>query len=390
MNDFKYLIVGGGMTADAAVQGIREIDKSGTIGLISMERDKPYDRPPLSKGLWKNKPLESVWRKTDTMGVQMFLGHAVEKIDARNKRVADDGKNVYYYEKLLLATGGKPRRLSYGGDDIIYFRTLEDYRKLRAIADKGKKFAVIGGGFIGSEIAAALAMNGKEVVMIFPDAGICDRVFPSNHSLFLSEYYREKGVKILNGDIVTGFEKKEGLITLTLGSNQKISVDGVVAGLGIEPNITLAAQANLKIDNGIQVDDYLRTSEPDIYSAGDVASFCNPSVARRIRPEHEDNANMMGRHAGRNMAGKNDLYKHLPFFYSDLFDLGYEAVGILDSRLETFADWKEPNRKGVIYYLEKERIRGVLLWNVWDKVDAARKIIEEHSSFMPERLKGLI
>ncbi|MFA6292414.1 MAG: FAD-dependent oxidoreductase [Victivallales bacterium] len=390
MHDFKYLIIGGGMTADSAVQGIREIDKSGTIGLISTEKDKPYDRPPLSKGLWKDKSLESVWRKTDSADVQMFLGRTVEKIDVRNRQLEDDAKNIYSFEKLLLATGGKPRRLPYGGEDIIYFRTLEDYRNLRAMAVKGRSFAVIGGGFIGSEIAAALAMNGKEVVMIFPEAGIGDRVFPRNHSLFLNEYYRGKGVKILNGDIVSGFEKKGELITLTLGSNQKISVDGVVAGLGIEPNIALAVQANLKIDNGIQVDDYLRTSEPDIYAAGDAASFCNPALARRIRVEHEDNANMMGRRAGRNMAGKTDLYRHLPFFYSDLFDLGYEAVGILDSRLETFADWKEPNRKGVIYYLEKERVRGVLLWNVWDKVDSARKIIAEHSSFMPERLKGLI
>lgn len=390
MLNFKYLIIGGGMTADSAVQGIREIDKYGTIGLISSETDKPYDRPPLSKGLWKNKPLDGIWRKTDSFDVQMFLGRTVEIIDARSRKVEDDARNIYSYEKLLLATGGRPRKLTYGGNDIIYFRMLEDYRRLRALAEKGKRFAVIGGGFIGSELAAALAMNGKEVVMIFPEAGIGDRVFSRQHSLFLNGYYSDKGVRILNGDTVTGFEKSAGQITLTTGGKQRICVDGVVAGLGIELNVALAQQANLKIDNGIQVDDYLRSSEIDIYAAGDVASFCNPALARRIRVEHEDNANMMGRHAGRNMAGKSDPYRHLPFFYSDMFDLGYEAVGILDSRLETFADWKEPNRKGVIYYMEKERVRGVLLWNVWGKVDAARKIIADHGPFNSEKLKGLL
>lgn len=390
MLNFKYLIIGGGMTADSAVQGIREIDKDGTIGLISSEIDKPYDRPPLSKGLWKNKPLDSVWRKTDSMGVQMFLGRTVEIIDVRSRKVEDDARNVYSYEKLLLATGGRPRKLAYGGNDIIYFRMLEDYRRLSALAEKGKRFAVIGGGFIGSEVAAALAMNRKEVVMIFPEAGIGDRVFSRQHSLFLNGYYSSNGVKILNEDTVAGFEKNAGQITLTTRSNQRICVDGVVAGLGIELNIALAKQANLKIDNGIQVDDYLRSSEMDIYAAGDVASFCNPALARRIRVEHEDNANMMGRHAGRNMAGKSDLYRHLPFFYSDLFDLGYEAVGILDSRMEIFADWKDPNRKGVVYYMEKERVRGVLLWNVWGKVDAARKIIADRGPFNSEKLKGLL
>jgi NADPH-dependent 2,4-dienoyl-CoA reductase/sulfur reductase-like enzyme len=324
------------------------------------------------------------------MDVQMFLGRTVMQIDVLKKEVEDDEKNLYSFQKLLLATGGKPRKFPFGGNDIIYFRTLEDYRNLRTLTEKGKRFAVIGGGFIGSEITAALAMNGKEVVMIFPGSGIGDRAFPHNLCLFLNEYYRKKGVKIIYGDTVTGLERHGEQVTLKTDGGKEISVDGVVAGLGIEPNITLAANANLKLDNGIQVDEFLRTSVPYIYAAGDVASFCNPAVGRRIRVEHEDNANMMGRHAGRNMAGEKALYRHLPYFYSDLFDLGYEAVGIIDSRLETFIDWQEPNRKGVIYYMEKERVRGVLLWNVWDKVEYARKIIADPGPFTPAKLKGLL
>jgi NADPH-dependent 2,4-dienoyl-CoA reductase/sulfur reductase-like enzyme len=146
--------------------------------------------------------------------------------------------------------------------------------------------------------------------------------------------------------------------------------------------------AKLEVGNGIVVDEFLRTSNPDIYAAGDVAAFFNPALGKRMRVEHEDNANTMGRLAGRNMAGPPEPYLHLPSFYSDLFELGYEAVGDLDSRLETFADWKQPNKEGVIYYLKGNRVRGVLLWNVWGQVDAARQLIAEPGPFHAENLKG--
>jgi NADPH-dependent 2,4-dienoyl-CoA reductase/sulfur reductase-like enzyme len=161
-----------------------------------------------------------------------------------------------------------------------------------------------------------------------------------------------------------------------------------VAGIGLELNVELAQGAGLDTENGIVVDAHLRTSHPDIYSAGDVASFYNPVLEKRLRVEHEDNANSMGRVAGRNMAGKSESYDHLPFFYSDMFHLGYEAVGEVDSRLETFADWKKPNEEGVVYYLKDGRVRGVLLWNVWEQVEAARKLIAESGPFTAKNLKG--
>ena len=171
-------------------------------------------------------------------------------------------------------------------------------------------------------------------------------------------------------------------------SQHEIMVDGVVAGIGIEPNVELAQMAKLKVENGIVVDELLRTSHADIYAAGDVAAFHNQALAKRIRVEHEDNANNMGRLAGGNMAGRSEPYHHLPSFYSDMFELGYEAVGELDSRLDIFADWKQPNKEGVIYYLQNGRVRGVLLWNVWGQVDAARKLIAEPGPFSAENLKG--
>jgi len=280
--------------------------------------------------------------------------------------------------------------LSFGDDQILYFRTFVDYRRLRAMTEKGERFVVIGGGFIGSEIAAALALNKKEVIMIFPGPSIGNRIFPRELSEFISAFYNEKGVEVLPGEQDSGLDRRGNQLVVKTNSQREVLVDGVVAGLGIVPNVQLAEAARLKVENGIVVDEFLRTSHPDIYAAGDVAAFFNPALGKRIRVEHEDNANTMGRCAGLNMAGKPEPYHHLPFFYSDMFELGYEAVGELDSRLETFSEWKQPNKEGIVYYLQNSRVRGVLLWNVWGQVDAARALITEPGPFHPENLKGRI
>jgi 3-phenylpropionate/trans-cinnamate dioxygenase ferredoxin reductase component len=390
MKHFTYLIIGAGMTADAAVKGIRELDQKGTVGVIGQEPHPPYARPPLSKKLWQGKPLDSIWRGTEKLGVTLLLGRRAEALDADNKKVRDDRGEVYRYDKLLIATGGTPRRLPFGGDEVIYFRTLDDYQKLRSRADSGRRFAVIGGGFIGSEIAAALAQNGKEVVMIFPEPDICSRVFPADLAAYVTAYYRGKGVEVLAGQTVADIGRKGGLSVVVTGAGRCIDADAVVAGLGIDLNLELAKQAGLPIDNGVTVDEFLRAGRPEIFVAGDLASFYNPALGQRLRVEHEDNAVIMGKQAGRNMAGAAEPYHHLPFFYSDLFDLGYEAVGELDSRLETVADWKEPFREGVIYYVREGRVRGVLLWNVWDQVDAARRLIASAAKVVPGELDGLL
>jgi 3-phenylpropionate/trans-cinnamate dioxygenase ferredoxin reductase component len=388
-----YLIVGGGMSADAAAHGIREVDRNGSIGLIGAEPHPPYNRPPLSKGLWKKATLESIWRKSDDLGVTLHLGRSARKLDPQNKRVTDDQGTVHEFDKLLLATGATPRRLPFGAEQIIYYRTLDDYRRLRALTERGRRFAVIGGGFIGSEVAAALAMNAREVVMVFPDEGIGSRVFPSDLSRFLNDFYRQKGVEVLAGASVTGMAARPDKSILKIrdaqnGGERDVAVDGVVAGIGVQPNVELAQSAGLKVENGIRVEASLRTSHPDIYAAGDVAGFHNPALDQWLRVEHEDNANTMGQMAGRAMAGETISYDHLPSFYSDLFELGYEAVGEVDARLETVADWKEPYREGVIYYLRAGRVRGVLLWNVWEQVDAARRLIAEPGPFKAADLKG--
>jgi NADPH-dependent 2,4-dienoyl-CoA reductase/sulfur reductase-like enzyme len=389
MKYYDYLIVGGGIAADSAVRGIRDLDQKGSIGLISAERNPPYDRPPLTKKLWKGMDLEEIWRRTDARGVEITLGRRVVSLDAKEKLVTDDQHNDYSYRQLLLATGGTPRRLPFGGEQILHYRTLDDYWALRALTMRKQRFGIIGGGFVGSEIAAALAMIGKDVVMIFPQPGLGGRVFTPDVGKYLVDFYRRKRVEMHPEDTVTATNKRpDGKLALVTKSGQELVVDAVIAGIGIQPNTELAQRAGLTVANGIEVNEYLRTNDSAICAAGDVAEFYNPLLDKRLRVEHEDNANAMGRQAGRNMAGEHKPYHYLPMFYSDLFEIGYEAVGELDSAMETFIDWQEPYQQGAIYYLTDGHVRGVLLWDIWGQIEAARQLIAEPKSITPASLKG--
>jgi 3-phenylpropionate/trans-cinnamate dioxygenase ferredoxin reductase component len=388
MPDYKYLIIGGGMTGASALQGIREADPDGPIGLVSAEPEMPYNRPPLTKGLWKDQSLDSIWRDIKAQEVDLHLGRKIRTLNLRHRQATDDRSQTYTYEKLLLATGGSSRHLPFGDNgNIIYYRTLADYRRLRALTQAGHRFAVIGAGFIGSEIAAALSMIGKEVVMTFPGRAISERMFPRELAQFLNDHYSQKGVELVPGETVSSIQRRSGQLVLTCESRREIVADGVVAGIGIRPNTDLAQQAGLRVEDGIVVDEFLCSSHPEIFAAGDVATFYNPALRRRLRVEHEDNANTMGLWAGRNMAGSPQRYEHLPFFYSDFFEFGYEAVGELDSRLATVADWTQPFREGVVYYHRDGQVRGVLLWNVWGQVDRARELISGHRSFRADELR---
>lgn len=390
MRHYQYLIIGGGLAGDAAVRGIRELDGAGSIGMISVEPDPPYARPNLSKGLWKGKPVEKIWRDTRELGAELLLGRRVTEIDPLMKCARDEHGDEYRFEKLLLATGGSPARLPFGGEDIIYFRDLRDYYRLRALSENGEKFVVIGGGFIGSEIAAALTIAGKRVTMIFPEPGLGANIYPRGLSRFLSDYYRAKGVQVVYDEAVAGVEQHAGRFKIHTRGGRGFDADAVVAGIGIRPNVALAQASGLRVENGILVDEHLSTSAPDVYAAGDVANFYHAALEKRVRVEHEDHALHSGKLAGRNMAGAGEAYTHTPMFYSDLFELGYEAVGELNSKLETVADWQEPFKKGVIYYLEGGRVRGVLLWNVWNQLKSARALIAEPGPFTPAALKGRI
>jgi len=379
-NNFTYIIVGGGLAGASAVEGIREHDRAGTIALFGKEKRLPYDRPPLSKGLWLGKTkLEDLPVHDDVFytshDVRLYLNVEVTDINPSKHQVFDNDGNRYTYEKLLIATGGSPRTLPFGEDALHYFRTVDDYLWLKKEAERSQEFILIGGGFIGSELAAALTVNGKSVTMIFPEQTLLQNVLPSDLSLFVTDYYRAKGVTILNGELPVSAERSKSKVAVRTKSGKTLTADAVIAAIGLSLDTEIARRAGIVVQNGIVVNSFLQTSDPDIYAAGDVAYFPAPLLDENIRVEHWDNARAQGKHAGKNMAGANEPFQYLPFFYSDLFDLGFEAVGRLDSRMKTFADWKEPFREGVVYYLDNDRVKGVLLWNVWEKVDAARTLI---------------
>jgi NADPH-dependent 2,4-dienoyl-CoA reductase/sulfur reductase-like enzyme len=386
----RYLIIGGGMTGAAAAIGIRELDAEGAITLISAESAPPYDRPPLSKKLWDGKRSVAQIVAPLPDDVELRLGRRVVTLDPERRQATDDTGVTYAYERLLLATGGAPRRLPFGGEAVNYYRTIGDYLALRADVERGASFVVIGGGFIGSEVAASLRRQGSAVTMVFPEGGITDRLFPPGMPAFINDYYRRQGVEVLNGESVTGIEAAgDGGVVIT-GGGRRLPADRVVAGIGIIPSTELAKEAGLAVENGITVDEYLRTARPEIYAAGDVANYPDPVLGLRRRVEHADAARAMGRAAGRNMAGAAEPYRYLPMFYSDLFDLSYEAVGLCDNRLEMVEDWQEQYRRGVVYYGKDGRVCGVLLMDTWDKVDEARALIEAGQELSAAALMGRI
>jgi NADPH-dependent 2,4-dienoyl-CoA reductase/sulfur reductase-like enzyme len=366
------LIVGGGMTGDAAVKGIRQHDTHGSIVLVGAEPYPPYARPPLTKGLWAGSDEAKIWRGTEEAGSMLRLGRRIVSLDLDTHRAIDDRGEEYGWEKLLLATGGRPRTIP-GADGVFYFRTLDDYRAVRERVHEGASAVLIGGGFIGSELAASLAASGCRVTMVFPERGIASRVLPAGLSAYVTEQYRAHGVEVLTQDTVAA----AGANWVKTGSGRRIEADVVVAGLGLMPESDLAKAAGLEVDNGIVVDESGRAlGHEDVFAAGDVANFPIAVLGRRFRVEHEDHAKTHGHAVGANMAGANVPYLHLPFFYSDMFDLGYEAVGEVDSQLDTVESWEEPNRKGIIAYVdESRRPRGFLYWNVWDHVPAGRELI---------------
>ena len=375
MKTFDYVIVGGGMAARAAIRGIREVDARGTIAVLGQEPHAPYQRPPLSKGLWLGKEEDSIWYEPVGEGVSL-LTTTVAAIDRDAHRVRDAAGELTGYRKLLLATGGTPRSLGPPHERVIPYRTLDDFHRLKALTRGAKRVVVVGGGFIGSELAAALRQNDVRVALVVPEERLCARIFPADLGRSVTELFREKGVEVITGEFVEHLETGPSGVRLHGRSGKVIDGAAVVLGLGITPNVQLALDAGLAVSDGVEVNASLQTTDPDIYAAGDVANVESAALGKRVRVEHEDAALTMGAHAGRAMAGNEAPYTHLPFFYSDLFELGYEAVGDVDPRQQTVADWRTPFREGVVYYLRDGHVQGVLLFGVFGKVDEARALIE--------------
>ncbi len=382
---YRYIIVGGGMAGGSAPEGIREIDRDGSILLVGKEPLLPYERPALSKQLWLGqKKLDEVLMHNVKYYGREKVDYLVEReivdMDPENHYVMDNFGRTYGYEKLLIATGGYPRMLSIPGGDlkgVCYFRYLEDYLSIRSKASPGKKAVVIGGGYIGAELAAVLNKNGVSVTMVFPEKYLMGWIFPENLGMAIQKDFINRGVTIHSGDFPDYLERKGDTFKIATVSGYQIVADIVIAGIGILPSVELARMGGIVVDNakGIFVNEFLETSDKDIYAAGDNAFFPYQVLGTKMRIEHLDNALAQGHLAGRNMAGAREPYTYMPYFFSDLFDFHFEAVGNVDSRLIVVEDWQPKNKKGIIWYYKEGKVVGAMMCNMPNKVEMVRKII---------------
>lgn len=399
MQSYDYLIVGGGMVADAAARGIRALDESGTIGILSADVDEPYTRPALTKKLWTDPDF--TWDQVplgtaDATGADIRLQTLVTAIDRDGRTVeVGDGERIGY-RRLLLATGSRPRESDAPDDDrVLFFRSADDYRRLRELAAAGERIVVVGGGYIGAELAAALVQNGVAVDLVFPSAVLGDGTFPPVLAERYEDLFRAAGVRLVAdrrvAEVVEAASADDAL-DVVLDDGSRLRGDAVVLGLGVSPVTDLAEAAGLAVDDGVVVDELLATSDDAIWAAGDIASYPDRLLGR-TRVEHVDNAQEMGRAAGRAMAGSGEAYRHTPSFYSQVFGVRWEAVGTLDPDLDTLIvdiGQDESGPRTVVYYRDETGAPvGVLLWNVAGATDAARLVLAESPTAAAE-LRGRI
>nr|WP_296775090.1 FAD-dependent oxidoreductase [Rhodococcus sp. (in: high G+C Gram-positive bacteria)] len=381
---YDYLIVGGGMVADSAARGIRERDKSGSIGIFSADSDEPYSRPALSKKLWTDADFGRDQASLDTAsdtGAEIHTTTRVASIDREKRTVTTEAEDVHEYGELLLATGASPVELDLAPSPrVIYFRTFADYRALREQSRTASHIVVVGGGYIGTEIASALSSNGVKVTVVTSDPVLGSHMFPESLAASFDKKFTDHGVTVRRGVRVTAGAEASARVQLQLDDGSSVEADAIVFGLGVRPNVALAESAGLRTDNGIVVDEFLRTEDPHIHAAGDVANYPDAILGRR-RIEHVDNANEMGKAVGRIMAGGTDPYTYTPYFYSDVFDDGYQAVGTVSTSLRTVEDWQDEPTEGTVYYVDDSNaVEGVLMWNVWKGLDEAKQLIRDGSS----------
>jgi len=391
---FDALIIGGGMTADAAAKGFREIDPDGSIGILSEDVDPPYARPALSKKLWTDPDFDWSGAELDTAGetgAEVRLATRVVSIDPEAHEVTTIDGDRIGYGRLLLATGGRPSAPGFEESErVLLYRSAADYRRLRAVANGRGHIVVVGGSYIGQEIAAALVQEGVRVTLVLPEDVVGGAVFPASLARNVDTLFREAGVELVTGARATGGREQGEQVTVDLEDGTFLEADAVVVGLGIEPAAALAEDSGIETGDGVLVDEKLRTSAPDVLAAGDVASYPDRILGRR-RIEHVDNATEQGRAAGRNLAGADEPYDHTPFYYSVLFGNRYEAVGTLDATLRTVERWLDGDREGVVYYLDEEgHPVGVLNWNHEGALDDARAVLASQPPLTAEQLSGAL
>lgn len=336
MEKAKFVILGGGMVAGYAAKQMVEMGLgAGELAMISADDSVPYERPPLSKGFLAGKDTEEAIRINAedfyrAHGISLRLKCEVARVDAKTERlILKDGGEVGF-EKLVIATGAHPRKLDVPGaglDNVLYLRSLDDSKRIRLAAEHAKTAVVVGGGFIGMEVAAVLAQKNIAVTMVLNEDRIWKRLFTPEMSAFFEKYYALRKVQIVKSASVAELRGDGSVASAVIADGKTAPCDIAVIGVGVQPGVEMLADSGLKTDNGVVVNEYLEASEPDIYAAGDVANYWDVLFNKRRRVEHWDNAVSQGQHCARVLMGERAPFRHVPYFFSDVFDLSYEYWG---------------------------------------------------------------
>jgi len=387
MSDRTFVIVGASLAGARAAQELRERGFDGRVVLVGSESDPPYERPPLSKDYLRGESERAGSRVHDAgyyeqHEIELLMGTTVTAIDPAAGRVTLDGDETLAFDRLLLSTGAEPRRLEVPGaglEGIHYLRTLADSDAIRGRLDAGGHLAIVGAGWIGSEVAASARQRGLEVTLIDPLSLPNERVFGREIGEFYRDVHASHGVELMLGDGVEAFEGDGSVRRVRTASGRTVDCDCVVVGVGVAPRVELARDAGLEVDNGIAVDARLRTSAATVFAAGDAANAWHPWYGCRIRVEHWANALNQGPLAARTMLGEDVEYDQIPYFYSDQYDVGMEYSGYAPTWDSVVFRGDRDGGEFIAFWLRDGRVVAGMNVNVWDVTDHVRGLIHSRS-----------
>lgn len=331
----NYLLIGGGLASHNAAKAIRELDPQGTILIVGGEPQRPYNRPPLSKDYMQGKTTaEKILAVAPEFytehRIDLLLETTVDRLDAQSKTAYLSNGQSVTYGKALLATGGQPVKLDIPGiegPNVFYLRSLNDATAISKVAREGTRVAIIGGGFIGVELAASLTQRGVHATVIYSGPHLWSRFADERLAGYIQDHCEARGVRFVPDDKASAIQGEGKSTTVVTASGVRVECDFVVVAVGIIPNVELAKGAGLKVDNGVVVDNLLCTTDDDVYAAGDLCNYPDPYFDHRRRVEHWGQADYTGMLAGQNMAGANNRYDLLTYVFSDIFDLHLEFAG---------------------------------------------------------------
>ena len=386
------LIVGAGLAGAKAAETLRQEGYDGRITMFGEEAQPPYLRPPLSKEHLRGEPAKlfiqpDAWYEDQR--IELELSSTVTALEPASRAVVlGDGRRVTF-DRLLIATGASPRRLSIPGSDLAgihYLRTLADSDALREAAARARGAVVIGGGWIGAEIAASLRQLGLPVAMIAETSVPLERVLGRAVGSVYADVHAQHGVELIMGVRASAFHGDGAVETVEVADGRTFEADLVVVGVGAEPRTGLAFEAGLDVDGGVVVDQYLQTTAAGIYAAGDVAAAWHPDFGSRLRLEHWDNARKQGRTAALNMLGRSEPYVRIPYFYSDQFDLGMEYAGYAPTWDRVVFRGDPRSRSFVAFWLKSGRVVAGMNANIWKVNEAISALVASRRPVDVDRL----